>query len=109
MTLHAARRQRPYKNKKENKIMRPCEDVIVTVNISEPAVSYDMELPAFMRIDELKKKLLETLRLMDIRKFASVSEIELLHAGANLHGNETLAGHGIWDGSSIEIRTNNKK
>ena len=88
--------------------MRPCEDVIVTVSVSDPAASYDMELPAFMRIDELKKKLLETLRLMDARKFVAVSEIELSCSGKNLNGSGTLAGHGIWDGSSIEVKTSRK-
>jgi len=84
--------------------MRPCEDVIVTVNISQPSATYDMELPAFMCLDELKKKVVETLRLMDIRKFATVREIELFYNGQSLRNNETLAGYGIWDGSSIEIR-----
>ena len=85
--------------------MRPCEEVIVTVNIPGHSCSYDMELPAFMRVDELKKKLAETLRLMDMGKFASVRDIELSHAGRSLRGSETLAGRGIWDGSLIEIRT----
>lgn len=86
--------------------MRSCGDVILSVNVSDPASSYDMELPAFMQIDELKRKLLETLRLMDIRKYVSVSGIELFYAGRSLRGSETLAVNGIWDGSSIEVRTN---
>ena len=83
--------------------MRPCEDVIVTVNISSLGGSYDMELPAFMRIDELKKKILETLRLMETRKYASVRELDVSYEGRTLHGDETLAGHGIWDGSIVEV------
>ena len=85
--------------------MRPCDDVIVTVNISDAASSYDMEFPAFMRIDELKKKLLETLRLMDMRKFAYLREIDLIYNGRNMRGNETLASNGVWDGSTIELST----
>ena len=83
--------------------MHPCEDVIVTVNIPGRSCSYDMELPAFMRVDELKKKLAETLRLMDTRKIASAGGIDLVFNGRSLNGNDTLAGSGIWDGSILEI------
>ncbi|MDR2570296.1 MAG: ubiquitin family protein [Oscillospiraceae bacterium] len=86
--------------------MHTCQDVIVTVNITEHALAYDMEFPAFMKINQLKKKLIETLRLMDIRRFASVSTIQLLHNGQNINDHETLAGRGIWDGSVVEIITN---
>lgn len=85
--------------------MRSVDEVLVTVNISNPSGTYDMELPSFMLIGELKKKILEALRLMDTRKYGGVRDIELSFNGNSLQYNSTLACNNIWDGSIIDIIT----
>ena len=87
--------------------MRCAEEVIVTVNISDPASSYDMEIPSFLSIGELKKKLLETLRLMDARKYAGFNNIELFFHGRRLDDGATPAQYGIWDGSIVTVKQGN--
>ena len=47
--------------------MKPCENVIVTLTGGAGGLDYDMELPAFLAIGQLKEKLEETLRVMDPR------------------------------------------
>ena len=89
--------------------MRSCEEVIITLNISDPACSYDMELPSFMNIGELRKKLLETLRIMDARRFASMADVELTYNGQRLDEKSSLANYGIWDGNCIDAKMHRVK
>ena len=89
--------------------MSVCEEVIVTLNFSDPVCSYDVELPSFMNIYDLKKKLLETLRLMDARLFLRADSIELFYNDSKLKNEYTLANYGIWDGNYIEVKVNRPK
>jgi hypothetical protein len=60
-----------------------------------------MEMPAFMSIENLKQKLLETIKAMDPGSFGKFSKIELSINDNSLEDESHLAGYGIWDGNII--------
>lgn len=82
--------------------MRPCENVLVTVKLDADQI--DMELPAFLRIEELINKLLETLRVMRPEKYFAYSSLDLIFENQMLDLERNLASYGIWDGSIISCR-----
>ncbi len=80
--------------------MQIVENVIVTVQANGRAI--DMELPAFLDLNELVEKIDGTLHSMPIH-FAPYEHCTgLQFEGKRLEGNRTLAGYGIWDGSFVE-------
>ena len=81
--------------------MRPCENVIVTIQLDQEAI--DMELPAFLPINQLTRKLEETFRVMRPSLF-SFGHVILSVNGQPLDGQIDLAHYGIWDGSIIECK-----
>lgn len=81
--------------------MKPCENVIVTLTGGAGGLDYDMELPTFLAIGQLKEKLEETLRVMDPRLLPPGQELQLQYRGRILADDGCLAGAGVWDGSRL--------
>lgn len=79
--------------------MRPCENVIVTVWLNRECM--DMELPAFLPIRELAKRMDETFRTMFPHLEGARDHLVLLHDGKHLDERSTLASCGVWDGSVL--------
>ena len=79
--------------------MRPCENVIVTVQLNQECV--DMELPAFLPIRELVKKVYETFQTMCPHLAGTSDNMVFLHEGRLLDERSTLASCGVWDGSIL--------
>ena len=61
-----------------------------------------MELPAFLPLTELERRLLETLGEMDPVRFGSAQGVALKQEGRVLDGAVTLAQAGVWDGSVLD-------
>ena len=81
--------------------MKPCENVIVTLTGGTGGPEYDLELPAFLDICQLRGKLAETLRAMDPRLLPPGQELQLQYGGRTLADDSCLAGAGVWDGSRL--------
>ena len=82
--------------------MKCCEDVIVTVRLQPGGGSLDMELPAFMPMEELEQRFLETLRVMDPLHYGRMNTAHFKMKDRALTGDLTLAGAGVWDGSILD-------
>jgi uncharacterized ubiquitin-like protein YukD len=82
--------------------MKSCEDAIVTLKFLPGGKCFDMELPSFMPLEELEKKLLETLRVMNPASYDSVMRLRF-RQGEREFRDGTLASLGIWDGGILEI------
>lgn len=82
--------------------MKACETVIVTIRLKPGEQGLDMELPAFLPIQELCAKLLESFRSMNPTGFSGVAGLRLKHGTQVLENEDTLASRGLWDGSILE-------
>lgn len=82
--------------------MKACETVIVTLLIGRDEL--DLELPAFLPVGELSEKIRETLRSLDPNRYGRLGPLTLVSGGSVLPADSTLAGCGIWDGSTITAR-----
>ena len=82
--------------------MKCCDSVLVTLRFEAQGRSLDMELPAFLPLTELKRRLLETLGEMDPVRFGSAQGVALKQEGRVLDGAVTLAQAGVWDGSVLD-------
>lgn len=82
--------------------MKCCDSVLVTLRFEAQGRSLDMELPAFLALTELKRRLLETLGEMDPVRFGSAQGVALKQEGRVLDGAVTLAQAGVWDGSVLD-------
>lgn len=79
------------------------DDVIVTLEFEGGYEPIDVELPVKLQIDELEKKVLETLIEMDFERFGSVKKIKLSCGGRPLDPDKTLEEYGIWDGGILHV------
>ncbi len=82
--------------------MKCCDSVLVTLRFEAQGRSLDMELPAFLPLTELERRLLETLGEMDPVRFGSAQGVALKQEGRVLDGAVTLAQAGVWDGSVLD-------
>ena len=82
--------------------MKCCDSVLVTLRFEAQGRSLDMELPAFLPLTELERRLLETLGEMDPVRFGSAPGVALKQEGRVLDGAVTLAQAGVWDGSVLD-------
>lgn len=82
--------------------MECCDSVLVTLRFEAQGRSLDMELPAFLPLTELERRLLETLGEMDPVRFGSAQGVALKQEGRVLDGAVTLAQAGVWDGSVLD-------
>lgn len=82
--------------------MKCCENVILTLRLAPSGKELDMELPAFLPVENLCDRLLETLRVLSPAGFECAA-LSLQHNGRTLEGAATLASAGLWDGSMVEI------
>ena len=82
--------------------MKCCDSVLVTLRFEAQGRSLDMELPAFLPLTELERRLLETLGEMDPVRFGSAQGVALKQEGRVLVGAVTLAQAGVWDGSVLD-------
>ena len=82
--------------------MKCCDSVLVTLRFEGQGRSLDMELPAFLPLTELERRLLETLGEMDPVRFGSAQGVALKQEGRVLDGAVTLAQAGVWDGSVLD-------
>lgn len=82
--------------------MKCCDSVLVTLRFEAQGRSLDMELPAFLPLTELERRLLETLSEMDPVRFGSAQGVALKQEGRVLDGAVTLAQAGVWDGSVLD-------
>ena len=80
--------------------MLPHENVIVTVCLEKR--QYDMELPSFITILELERKLSETFSIMSHGEIDASDDLKIKFLGRTLEDTETLASNGIWDGGVID-------
>ena len=83
--------------------MRCCEEVIVTVRLHPDKRELDMELPAFLPIEQLEQRLLEVLQEMDPLHYSGLSAVTLRSKDQTMDGEDTLAKVGIWDGSFLDV------
>ena len=81
--------------------VRASETAIVTMEINEKR--FDMEIPTFMKVEKLKEKLLETLKVMFPASFLEVFQIKVIYENDMLEDNDTLASRGIWDGAILSV------
>lgn len=81
--------------------MQEHENIIVTVLINYEEI--DMELPAFLPIRDLLKKLEETIRVMRPQYSSELSEFTMKYNGVKMSEDKTLAQYGVWDGNKIEL------
>lgn len=82
--------------------MKCCDSVLVTLRFEAQGRSLDMELPAFLPLTELERRLLETLGEMDPVRFGSAQGVALKQEGRVLDSAVTLAQAGVWDGSVLD-------
>ena len=82
--------------------MKCCDSVLVTLGCDAQGRSLDMELPAFLPLTELERRLLETLGEMDPVRFGSAQGVAFKQEGRVLDGAVTLAQAGVWDGSVLD-------
>ena len=82
--------------------MKCCDSVLVNLRFEAQGRSLDMELPAFLPLTELERRLLETLGEMDPVRFGSALGVALKQEGRVLDGAVTLAQAGVWDGSVLD-------
>ena len=82
--------------------MKCCESVVVTLRFAQEGRSLDMELPAFLPLEELERRLLETLGEMDPVRFGGAQGVALKQEGRPLDGAVTLAQAGVWDGAVLD-------
>ena len=82
--------------------MKCCDSVLVTLRFEAQGRSLDMELPAFLPLTELERRLLGTLSELDPVRFGSAQGVALKQAGRVLEGAVTLAQAGVWDGSVLD-------
>lgn len=82
--------------------MKCCDSVLVTLRFEAQGRSLDMELPAFLPLTELERRLLEALGEMDPVRFGSAQGVALKQEGRVLDGAVTLAQAGVWDGSVLD-------
>ena len=77
--------------------MKSKENAIVSVIINND--SYDMELPLFISIEELKKKLKDTINGLGIE----IGDFNLTTNNGTLINEFCLAHYGIWEGGVIKV------
>lgn len=82
--------------------MKSLENVIVTLRLHPREVSLDMELPAFLPMEELTGKVLETLWNTNIMRYDDGDTLQISADGRKLGNADTLASQGIWDGSVLD-------
>ena len=82
--------------------MKCCDSVLVTLRFEAQGRSLDMELPAFLPLTELERRLLETLGEMDPVRFGSAQGVAIKQEGRVLDGAVTLAQAGVWDGGVLD-------
>jgi len=82
--------------------MKSCENMIVSIQIGRELI--DMELPAFMPVGELSRKVAQTLNYMDPVKYAGLNALALYLDETRLPEQKTLAGCGIWDGRILRAK-----
>ena len=87
---------------KASRIPGVLDSVLVTLRFEAQGRSLDMELPAFLALTELERRLLETLGEMDPVRFGSAPGVALNQEGRVLDGAVTLAQAGVWDGSVLD-------
>ena len=79
--------------------MLSCENVIVSVSLNNEM--FDMELPAFLPLKEVRTKIEETLRTMRPDLLRARLGIILTLDGKVLDEERCLAHYGAWDGSNL--------
>lgn len=79
--------------------MKPSEDVIVTVTLGRE--QFDMELPSFLPICDVKEKMCEMLRAIRPNRRFDAEDTVLFSDGRKLPDDKCLASCGVWDGSII--------
>lgn len=82
--------------------MNCCEDVIVTVRLHPGGRNLDMELPAFLPMEQMGQRFLEVMREMDPLHYGRMSAVSFRKGDRVLAGDATLAASGIWDGSFLD-------
>lgn len=85
--------------------MQMCEHVLVTIQFDN--ICLDMELPCFFEIKQLQDKILEMLRVYAPQLVAGTNHLVLKNADRILHGSDTLAQCGIWDGNILRCDSGN--
>lgn len=78
----------------------------VTLLFKKKYQEIDVELPLKLSIEELSKKLVETLKAIDYGRFVSVDSINIMFKDKLLNPENTLEDYGVWDGSYLTIVEN---
>ena len=85
-------------------VMKMVDRVIVTLQIENSRTQVDLELPANVPAGQLLPHLLGYLRTQAPGVVRGFDGGELLYRGTALGERDTLAAHGIWDGSILVLR-----
>ncbi len=83
--------------------MTQIQNVIVTAVLFDSREELDLELPAFLAVGELKRRITQLLRYYRPERYGGLEEISIRWGTRTLGDQETLAAAGIWDGSRIRI------
>ena len=75
----------------------------VTLLFKRQYQEIDLELPLKLSIEELSKKMVDTLKAIDYRRFASIDSIKLMYNDKMLNPELTLEDYGVWDGSYLVV------
>lgn len=68
----------------------------------------DAELPADMRISDLKEGILRMLKAFEYTRYGFGERLDLFCNDQTLEDSETLSSLGIWDGSKLQFRISAK-
>lgn len=83
--------------------MKCCEDVIVTLNIPAANQAIDMELPAFLPVEKLAGRVMETLQVMNPARYSKAGSLQFKFRGQVIADESTLASVGVWDGTVLDV------
>lgn len=79
---------------------------VVTLLFEKKYREIDLEIPLKIPIEELSRKMTDTLKAIDYGRFAGISNIGIMFNGNVLNPENTLEDYGVWDGSYLTIIEN---
>lgn len=79
------------------------DKVIVTIQTAAGQCWGDYELPASIPVERFQERLLEALRQHAPQQFGSWAGLALSVGGRRIPEGDTLAAHGVWDGSYVVV------
>lgn len=76
---------------------------LITLRTKDNSWEKDLELPAKMKLKNVARKVLDTIKAMDESRFADIYRLRFTYETKVLNEEATLADYQIWDGSILYI------